>query len=316
MPIKPASITRACSQPGEIDRHPKDKHLLKAGLLVFLELGPVIPRTFPPAPGWSPGGHRIKAPLQYARGPDKTWIYGGLRVANRQAITMCAPSRNSTSYQDFVAQAEQANPEGTIWVITDNLSSHDSKSTRGLAGRPSPHPPRLHPQGRMLAEPARRLVADLPAPGAGRAGIRRPRRDRPRHPGGQRPSSTPAPGPGSGDGPSPSRAPTAGALYTAFKERSTSTRPDWTCMPGHRCCRHTSATSTRSPPTGTCHYHYAVEYAPTLGGVVDDALDLAAVKVEFAGYGALAVTSLVPGSDRLLHAWCVRERRWHVVFGD
>ena len=28
------------------------------------ELGPVIPRTFPPAPGWSPGGHRIKAPLE------------------------------------------------------------------------------------------------------------------------------------------------------------------------------------------------------------------------------------------------------------
>src|SRR5215831_11694870 len=37
------------------------------------ELGPVIPRTFPPAPGWSPGGHRIKAPLEYARGPEKTW---------------------------------------------------------------------------------------------------------------------------------------------------------------------------------------------------------------------------------------------------
>src|SRR5262249_18527399 len=33
------------------------------------ELGPVIPRTFAPAPGWSPGGHRIKAPLEYSRGP-------------------------------------------------------------------------------------------------------------------------------------------------------------------------------------------------------------------------------------------------------
>jgi hypothetical protein len=27
---------------------------------------------------------------------------------------------------------------------------------------PPPHPPRLHPQGRLLAEPPRRLVADLP----------------------------------------------------------------------------------------------------------------------------------------------------------
>ena len=94
------------------------------------EPGPVIPRTFPPAPGWSPGGHRIKAPLEYARGPDKTWVYGGLRVADGQAITMCAPSRNSAAYQDFLHRAEQANPEGTIYVITDNLSSHNSKSTR------------------------------------------------------------------------------------------------------------------------------------------------------------------------------------------
>ena len=38
------------------------------------ELGPVVPRSFPPAPGWSPTGHRIKAvlegacPAQFARG--------------------------------------------------------------------------------------------------------------------------------------------------------------------------------------------------------------------------------------------------------
>jgi hypothetical protein len=36
------------------------------------ELGPVIPRNFPPVPGWSPDGHRIKAPLEYSRGMDKT----------------------------------------------------------------------------------------------------------------------------------------------------------------------------------------------------------------------------------------------------
>jgi hypothetical protein len=94
------------------------------------ELGPVIPRTFAPAPGWSPDGHRIKAPLEYSRGPEKTWVYGGLRVADGQAVTMCAPSRNSAAYQDFLQLEEQANPEGMIYVITDNLSSHDSKSTR------------------------------------------------------------------------------------------------------------------------------------------------------------------------------------------
>ena len=78
------------------------------------ELGPVIPRTFPPAPGWSPDGHRIKAPLEYSRGPEKTWVYGGLRVADGQAVTMCASSRNSAFYQDFLQLEEQANPERQV----------------------------------------------------------------------------------------------------------------------------------------------------------------------------------------------------------
>jgi hypothetical protein len=43
---------------------------------------------------------------------------------------MCAWSRNSAFYQDFLQLEEQANPEGMIYVITDNLSSHASKSTR------------------------------------------------------------------------------------------------------------------------------------------------------------------------------------------
>jgi hypothetical protein len=40
------------------------------------ELGPVSPRAYPPAPGWSPDGNRIKAPLEYSRGPEKVWVYG------------------------------------------------------------------------------------------------------------------------------------------------------------------------------------------------------------------------------------------------
>jgi DDE superfamily endonuclease len=94
------------------------------------ELGPAVPRTFPPAPGWSPGGHRAEAPPGYSRGPEKTRVYGGLRVRDGQAVTMCAPSRNSAQYQRFLQQAEDANPAGTIYVITDNLSSHNSVSTR------------------------------------------------------------------------------------------------------------------------------------------------------------------------------------------
>ncbi len=97
----------------------------------------MTPRTFDPPPGWSPDGHRVKAPLTYSRGPDKTWIYGGLRIGDGQAVTMCAPSRNSAHWQAFLARLEQADPTGPIAVITDNLSSHSSVATRAwLAGHP------------------------------------------------------------------------------------------------------------------------------------------------------------------------------------
>lgn len=95
------------------------------------ELGPVVPRAFPPAPGWSGDGHRIKAWLDYSRGPEKTWVYGSLRVRDGTAVTMTAPSRSSACYQQFLAKVEAANPgTGDIVVITDNLSSHNSYATR------------------------------------------------------------------------------------------------------------------------------------------------------------------------------------------
>ncbi|MCX4404805.1 MULTISPECIES: transposase [unclassified Streptomyces] len=79
---------------------------------------------------WSPGGHRIEAELDYSRGPEKTWVYGGLRPVDGQAVTMTASSRNSAFYQQFLQQIEDANPTGEIWIVTDNLSSHNSMSTR------------------------------------------------------------------------------------------------------------------------------------------------------------------------------------------
>src|SRR5215213_5597014 len=94
------------------------------------ELGPVIPRSFPPAPGWTLDGHRVKSPLDYGRGPEKTWVYGALRVRDGQTVTLTTPSRNSVGYQDLLGAVEAANPVGTIMVITDNLSSHTSVSTR------------------------------------------------------------------------------------------------------------------------------------------------------------------------------------------
>jgi hypothetical protein len=72
------------------------------------ELGPVTPRTFDPPASWSRDGQRVKAPLTYSRGPEKTWIYGGVRISDGQAVTCCAPSRNSAGWPAFLARLEPA----------------------------------------------------------------------------------------------------------------------------------------------------------------------------------------------------------------
>jgi len=90
------------------------------------ELGPVIPRTFPPAPGWSPTGCRIHAPLAYSRGPEKVWVYGALRVRDGQAITLTTRSRNTAGYLQLLEAIAAANPVGDLHLISDNLSSHKS----------------------------------------------------------------------------------------------------------------------------------------------------------------------------------------------
>ncbi len=104
------------------------------------ELGPVVPRTFPPAPGWSANGHRVKALLDYSRGPEKTWVYGALRVRDGKELTQCAASRNSTNYIARLSDIEADNATGDIYIITDNLSSHNSAQTRTwLAEHPRLH---------------------------------------------------------------------------------------------------------------------------------------------------------------------------------
>jgi hypothetical protein len=150
-----------------------------------------MPRTFDPPASWSADGHRIKAPLTYARGPEKTWIYGGVRIADGHAVTCCAPSRNSAHWQEFLVRLEQANPTGTIAVITDNLSSHHSLTTRAwLADHPRIQQVFI-PKGACWLQPPGGLVADLSPARPGRADLRRPGRDHPRHRGGHRPAQHP-----------------------------------------------------------------------------------------------------------------------------
>ena len=90
------------------------------------ELGPITPRAFPPAPGWSPDGHRIKAPLEYSRGPDKVWVFGALRVEDGNSLTFTSRSRNSKGYLKLLEMIERAIPQGAIYLIVDNLKTHKS----------------------------------------------------------------------------------------------------------------------------------------------------------------------------------------------
>ena len=90
------------------------------------ELGSITPRAFPPAPGWSPDGHRIKAPLEYSRGPDKAWVFGALRVEDGASLTFTSRSRNSKGYIKLLQKIERAIPEGIIYLIADNLKTHKS----------------------------------------------------------------------------------------------------------------------------------------------------------------------------------------------
>src|SRR5262249_17224079 len=69
-----------------------------ATTLCLDELGPVVPRTFAPAPGWSRTGHRIKAPLDSLRGNQKVWVYGALRVRDGHELPFTAPSRHTAGY--------------------------------------------------------------------------------------------------------------------------------------------------------------------------------------------------------------------------
>ena len=94
------------------------------------ELGPVSPRSYPPVPGWSLSGHRIKAPLNYARGSGKLWVYGALRVRDGKALTLPGPSRNTAGYLRLLRAVEKDNPRGEIYLVTDNLASHKSPPIR------------------------------------------------------------------------------------------------------------------------------------------------------------------------------------------
>jgi len=97
----------------------------------------VTPRTFPPAPGWSADGHRIKAPRVYSRGYDEAWVYGALRARDGHVLTRTAPARNTLGDRELLGALDRDTPDGDLSLITDNLSSRTSGPIRdGLAAHP------------------------------------------------------------------------------------------------------------------------------------------------------------------------------------
>jgi hypothetical protein len=133
------------------------------------ELGPVIPRAFPPAPGWSPDGHRIKYHLEYLRGPDKVWMSGALRVQDGQELTLSRSSRTTVGFLHVLKAIHAANPPGELNRIAENLSRHDSAPRARRAPGAFPHPSRVSAGWRGVAQPAGAVVTPLPPRSGGRA---------------------------------------------------------------------------------------------------------------------------------------------------
>jgi hypothetical protein len=112
-------------------------------------------------------------------GRTKTWIYGALRVRDGKELTRCAPARNSKNYIALLAAIEADNPKGDLYLITDNLSSHNSLETRTWM---EAHP-RLHhvfiPTGACWLNLQEGCCAAVQARGLRRAELCQSSRDRP-----------------------------------------------------------------------------------------------------------------------------------------
>jgi hypothetical protein len=91
------------------------------------ELGPVIPRSFPP--GWTADGHRVKAPGRRPQVRSRP----GCTARSAWPTGRRDDDRTLPQLDRLPAAADHGRgrqPDVTIVVITDNLSSHTSSSTR------------------------------------------------------------------------------------------------------------------------------------------------------------------------------------------
>lgn len=79
--------------------------------------------------------------MDYGRADEKVWVYGALRVRDGHELTVTAPSRNTVGYLKLLTIIDQANPQGALNLVSDNLSSHTSGPIQEwLAAHPRVHP--------------------------------------------------------------------------------------------------------------------------------------------------------------------------------
>jgi hypothetical protein len=175
------------------------------------ELGPVSPRTYPPAPGWSPDGHRIKAPLEYGRGPEKVWVYGALRGyatarRSRSPRPLAQHQRLPAATRSRRADESERRP------LPDHRQPLQPQEPTypAIAGEASASEAGLHSSGGVLAQPPRSVVATVQTRGFGRTELRRRARDRVGHEGRHKTAQPPGETVGLG---SSTEAPTASAAF-------------------------------------------------------------------------------------------------------
>jgi hypothetical protein len=107
------------------------------------EMGPVSAKTYP-APRWSEAGHRPRVEADYGR-RGKVWVFGGFEPASGDALTFCAPRRDTQHFLLFLDELAQYWPNHDLILILDNLSIHRSMDVLLWA--------LAHPRVRFLFQP-------------------------------------------------------------------------------------------------------------------------------------------------------------------
>ena len=89
-------------------------------VLCIDEMGPTAAKTYR---GQRYALRRPYVEADYGR-RGKVWTIGAFEPSTGQALTKCYDRRNSPSFLDFLTLVDVAWPNGEVFIILDNLSTH------------------------------------------------------------------------------------------------------------------------------------------------------------------------------------------------